>query len=263
MTVNLAEGEVAVCTFSNFEEEVEPPTGSITIIKDATPLDASGDDTPFGFGGDLGIFELRDPSDPSKTVADLDPGTYTVIEDALAGGWKFDSVDCEALSWSADGQSVTVNLAEGEVAVCTFSNFEEEVEAPTGSITIIKDATPSDDTVFTFDAGALGTFTLMDPAAPSKTFAELEAGTYVVSEGTLPGDWVFNTIECTAADYSVDGQSVTIDLAEGEAAVCTFYNGALPFTGPNPLQLPLLLAGLAGLTMGLGLLLMSRRKENA
>jgi hypothetical protein len=161
VTVNLAEGEVAVCTFYNFEEEVEPPTGSITIIKDATPLDASGDDTPFGFGGDLGIFELKDPSDPSITVADLLAGSYTISEDALSGGWKLDSVGCEALSWSADGQSVTVNLAEGEVAVCTF------------------------------------------------------------------------------------------------------YNGALPFTGPNPLQLPLLLAGLAGLTMGLGLLLMSRRKENA
>jgi hypothetical protein len=167
------------------------------------------------------------------------------------------------LSWSADGQSVTVDLAEGEAAVCTFYNYEEQVEAPAGSITIIKDATPADDTAFAFDAGALGTFTLMDPAAPSKTFTELEAGTYVVSEGTLPGDWVFNKIECAAADYSVNGQSVTVNLAEGEAAVCTFYNGGLPFTGPSPLELPLFLAGLAGLTLGLGLLLMSRRRETA
>ena len=170
--IDLGPGEVVTCTFEN----LNPPEGSITIIKDATPLDASGDDTPFGFGGDLGIFELKDPSDPSKTVADLDPGTYTVIEDALAGGWKFDSVDCEALSWSADGQSVTVNLAEGEVAVCTFSNFEEEVEPPTGSITIIKDATPldasGDDTPFGF-GGDLGIFELRDPSDPSKTVADL------------------------------------------------------------------------------------------
>jgi hypothetical protein len=155
--IDLAAGEVVTCTFSN----LNPPEGSITIIKDATPLDASGNDIPFGFSGDLGIFELMDPSDPSVTVADLPAGSYTITEGALSGDWKFDEVVCEALSWSADGQSVTVNLAEGE------------------------------------------------------------------------------------------------------AAVCTFYNGALPFTGPSPLELPLFLAGLAGLTMGLGLLLMSRRRQMA
>ncbi len=70
-------------------------------------------DTPFGFSGDLGIFELKDPSDPSKTVADLVPGTYTVTEGALSGDWKFDEVVCDALSWSADGQSVTVESGPG------------------------------------------------------------------------------------------------------------------------------------------------------
>ncbi len=65
---------------------MEPPAGSITIIKDATPLDASGDDTPFGFSGDLGAFDLMDPSDPSlTTVADLLAGPYTITEGALAG----------------------------------------------------------------------------------------------------------------------------------------------------------------------------------
>ena len=263
-TIDLAQGEAAVCTFYNFEEEVEPPTGSITIIKDATPLDASGDDTPFGFSGDLGAFALMDPSDPSYTAADLLAGRYTITEDALAGTWGFDEVVCDALSWSADGQSVTVDLAEGEVAVCTFFNFEEEVLDPTGALTIIKDATPGDNTVFTFDAGALGAFSLKDPADPSKTFSLLEPGTYTVTEGALPADWTFQKVECTAGDWSADGRTVTVNLAEGEVATCTFFNvGELPFTGPSPLRFAMLLAGLASLTMGLALLLLSRRRVMA
>jgi LPXTG-motif cell wall-anchored protein len=258
--IDLSAGEVVTCTFSN----LNPPEGSITIIKDATPLDASGDDTPFGFSGDLGAFTLMDPSDPSKTVIDLAPGLYVVTEGALPENWVLGSVVCDARSWSADGSSVTIDLAQGETVVCTFSNFEQETLAPTGVLTIIKDATPGDNTVFNCDAGALGTFSLKDPADPSKTFSQLEPGTYTVTEAALTGAWALREVECTAGDWSADGSSVTVNLAEGEVAECTFFNdGELPFTGPDAALVPALLAGLAALTLGLGLLLLSRRRETA
>jgi hypothetical protein len=40
--------------------------------------------------------------------------------------------------------------------------------------------------------------------------------------------WEFASVACDALDYTTDGSSVTVNLAEGEAAVCTFTNGGLP-----------------------------------
>jgi len=60
-------------------------------------------------------------------------------------------------------------------------------------------------------------------------------------------------VECTALDWEQSGASVSVNLAEGEAAVCTFTNGQLPYTGSRPLMLPLLIAGLWALLMGLGM----------
>ena len=194
----------------------------------------------------------------------LVPGSYTVAEGALPENWVFEKVECDAASWLAEGQSVTIDLAQGETVVCTFFNFEEAVLAPTASLTIIKDADPADDTVFHFDAGALGTFTLQDPSDPSQAFTELEAGTYIVSENSLPAVWGLTGIECTALDWSISGQSVTVNLGEGEVASCTFFNeGELPFTGPSPMLLPMFCGGLALLLLGSGLLLLARRKEKA
>ena len=68
-------------------------------------------------------------------------------------------------------------------------------------------------------------------------------------------------MECTVADYEVDGASVTVNLAEGEAVVCTFTNGELPYTGAQPLNLPLVVAGLAALFMGMALALWSLTRE--
>jgi len=72
--------------------------------------------------------------------------------------------------------------------------------------------------------------------------------------------WAFAGVECTAADWDSSGASVTVNLAEGEAAVCTFTNGQLPYTGPQPFVLPLLIAGLWSVLAGLGLVLWSSMK---
>ena len=250
-----------------FEGAIAGPTGSLTITKVATPLGES-DTTAFRFEGSLGAFRLHDGE--SAVFPASNAGAYTISE-ALSGSWGLTGVECTAtvLSLDLDAASVTVRLREGEVAACTFTNVEEEEEetlGPTGSLTIEKEAAPADDTVFSFDGGVLGDFDLQDPSGPSRTFSELEAGAYTISE-SLPGPaggWHFVEVECEALDWSASGPSVVVNLAEGEAARCTFRNAAdLPYTGTPSWVVSALLIGLAALLLGLVVVIETRRKETS
>jgi hypothetical protein len=200
-----------------------------------------------------GGLELMDPSDPSRTFSDLEAGSYTVTEQALAG-WHLAGVICDALDWSASGQSVTVNLAEGEAAACTFTNERDRVLDPTGSLTIIKQTNPAggNGVAFTTSDNLAGPFTLDDDVP--MLLSELEPGVYTVTEDEPGADWAFQNVQCEAVDWSAEGRSVTVNLAEGEAAVCTFYNiTELPFTGSPSGLLPLLIMGLGALALGIGM----------
>lgn len=246
--IGLSQGETVTCTFDDHYQEVQRPHGSLEIVKATVPAGGAG----FGFdAGGLGTFSLDDGG--SRLLDDLAAGAYTVTE-TPAACWVFESVVCStvpgaAVDYDVVGAGVTVNLAEGQDVTCTFTNREEETVGPEGSLTIIKRTVPVGGAGFGFDAAALGTFSLDDGG--SKTFTDLAAGAYVVTE-TPAADWEFAQVECDALDYVAAGASVTVNLAEGEVAVCTFTNGELPYTGTGPLTLPLLLAGLATLLMGLG-----------
>jgi len=235
------------------QELVSSPTASLTISKAADPF-ASEDDTVFEFGGTLGGFSLA--AGESVTFAGLEPGSYTVSE-VLPGGWRFDGVTCQGVEpeVSAGEAAMTVTLRMGEPAACTFYNYQEQVQGPAASLTIVEQTTPAGGEGFSFDAGDLGTFTLADGA--SEVFSELAAGTYTVAQTDPGGDWLFRQVQCRAGDYQAAGGSVTVNLGEGEAAVCTFINGTgeLPFTGAW-LPLPLLLvAGVWTLLVGLGVVI--------
>ena len=254
--IGLSGGEVVTCTFTNTYQQIDDPKGSLTIIKVATPL-VAGDATLFPFLASLGDFTLADGE--SKVFTELDPGAYSVSETLPVSAdpnsvWRLEGIECTANSFSVDEDnlSVTVNLAESEAAVCTFYNTEESVSGPTGSLTIIKQTVPAGGTGFDFDAGSLGTFGLDDDG--SVTFDQLAAGAYTVAENDPGGEWAFAQVDCTALDWEQSGASVTVNLAEGEAAVCTFQNGQLPYTGPQPFMMPLLIAALWGLLAGLALM---------
>ena len=260
--IDLNPGETVTCVFTNtFEGETAGPQASLTITKVATPL-VELDSTAFQFGGSLGAFALQNGE--SAVFSELDGGPYTVSE-TLSGGWELTGVECTApvLALDLATATVTVNLAEGEVAQCTFTNEEqEETLGPTGSLTIEKEAAPADDTVFSFDGGVLGDFELQDPSEPSVIFGELEAGAYTVTELAAGGDWQFAGVECSALDWSASGSSVVVNLAEGEAALCTFRNATdLPYTGASRWLVPTLLIGLAALLLGLVVMIETRRRE--
>jgi hypothetical protein len=241
-------------------EQISSPTASLTISEIAIPL-AAGDDTVFQFGGSLGGFGLADGE--SVVFAGLAAGSYTVAE-ILPEGWRFDAVTClgvEPQVVEAEA-AMTITLEQGQPAACTFHNYQEQVAGPAGSLTVAQVTTPAGGVGFSFiPSENLGGPFILDDGG-SVVFSELAAGTYTVAEGNLGDDWSFQKVECEALEWDADGSSVTVSLAEGEAAVCTFYStaGDLPFTGAW-LPLPLaLLAGLGALVMGLGVVVWSRMR---
>lgn len=229
-------------------ELTSSPTASLTITKAAEAL-AGGDATVFSFDGAFGPFTLADGE--QVVFAGLPPGSYTVSE-TLPAGWVFDGVTCLGVEPEVSVASVTITLQQGQPAACTFSSHQERVAGPGASLAIVQQTTPAGGEGLAFDGGDLGAFSLAD--GESQSFADLSVGSYTVIQTEPGADWPLRSVECTASDYEVTGGSVTIDLAEGEAAVCTFINGAgeLPQTGMQQFTLLLLVAGVWVLLIGLG-----------
>lgn len=245
-----------ICTFHN--QGPNPRPGRIHVDKVVSSADAPA--ATFEFDASWGEqFMLGDGE--SHASGALAAGAYAVTEN-LPAGFELESVACATVpgavaDYEATGSGVMVELAEGQVVFCTFTNRYQEEHGPEGSLTIIKRTVPAGGTGFEFDGGALGTFSLDDGGI--ETFTGLAAGEYVVTE-TPAADWEFASVECDALDWEADGPSVTVNLGEGEAAVCTFSNGELPYTGLS-VWLPLLLGGLTALLAGLGLWARSWMRE--
>jgi hypothetical protein len=52
----------------------------------------------------------------------------------------------------------------------------------------------------------------------------LQAGTYTVTEGADPSGFTFESLSCTGGTTSTNGKTATINLAPGDAVVCTYVN---------------------------------------
>lgn len=109
--------------------------GEIIVDKVTDP---GHDDTAFDFswgpGGDAsGAFSLTD-DDAAFSTGLLDPGGYTVAE-AEREGWMLSGLACvddgtgDAAAASYDGAAAMIDLAPGQVVVCTFTNEKEETPA--------------------------------------------------------------------------------------------------------------------------------------
>jgi hypothetical protein len=136
--------------------EFEFPTGIGIDVTDNIYIAETGNHRVQKFGYDF-FFRLDDavPDDGDEfadylTFENLDPGSYTFTE-TLPVNWILSDILCtggSSVTTDQPNQKVTVNLAADEDVVCTFQN-----ETP--SITIIKDANPSDGTNFAFTTNAL------------------------------------------------------------------------------------------------------------
>jgi hypothetical protein len=154
-------------------------------------------------------------TDGQQIVVDnLLPGNYSVTE-SVPVGWELTDIVCNDDDSIGDIGTATANfvLDAGETVTCVFINTE--LGAMEGTITILKQATPSD-TGQSFEfTGDLGTFSLMHGEFVVET---RPPGTYAVSEA-VPDGWQLDSATCS------DGSPVSaIVLEAGENVTCTFTN---------------------------------------
>ena len=189
--------------------------------------------------------------------------------------------DIDTGSGAASNPRALDNGADYEAIACIAAAPPPPPPPPpppeVGSITIVKDAVPDSGVVFAF-TGDLGKWALDEDGGSSvpssRTFANLEPGTYEVKETTVEG-WELTKIACTdpddGTDVDVGEATATIDLDAGEDVVCTFTNSRLAVLGQKP---PLPATGVPGLgilslfgggliTAGFGMRSMAERIPNA
>ncbi len=107
---------------------VTTPTGSITITKITSPTPAVGQ--TFGFTGDFGAFNLDTDGGTGTpntiTFGTLPAATFNVTESTIPANWSLTNLLCTnstgASTFSYNGATATINLAQGGVVTCTYTN---------------------------------------------------------------------------------------------------------------------------------------------
>ena len=114
-------------------EVLPTATGRITVVKQVNPEAPDGWTFEFD-GGELGTFELADGDE--ETSFNVDPGNFTITEEAVSGGWAFESAACvdqdDEVVGEADGDgSVDFAVAPDADVTCTFVNeYTAPIVAP-------------------------------------------------------------------------------------------------------------------------------------
>ena len=188
---------------------VTPTDGSLTVTKKTT-----GGDGTFNFTYNGGSFMITtSDGDGSKTISDFTPGSYSVTEGSLGGGWSMTNNTC-----------TNVNVVAGQTATC---EIDDQYIAPqgTGSLTVKKITTGSDGTFkFASDDSGVGNFAITTVSGTgSQTFNNLVPGSYDVDEITplpLGNGWTETKTTC-------DGVTVTA----GQTAACEIDNMFTPPAG--------------------------------
>jgi hypothetical protein len=189
--------------------------GTIIVEKQTDP---PGSLQSFTFTGDA-AGELMDGE---QIVNELAAGEYSATE-IVPEGWELTDITCGNAESSGDLTTATANfvVAAAEIVTCVFTNTLLAGEF--GTITIVKQASPSDtDQLFSF-SGDLGNFELMHGESFATT---VSPGTYGVSEA-VPDGWQLDSATCD------DGSPVNaIELEAGENVTCTFNNSQLAMVAP-------------------------------
>ncbi|MDT8450327.1 MAG: ice-binding family protein, partial [Wenzhouxiangellaceae bacterium] len=147
-TVTTANSTIAV------PEGCPEETGTIIVQKQTNP---EGSPQVFTFTGDA-AGDLTD--DEQIIVGNLAPGNYSSTE-SVPAGWELTDIVCNDDDSTGDLGTATANfvLDAGEAVTCVFINTEDT--ATDGTITILKQADPSDTGQFFDFTGDLGNFSLM------------------------------------------------------------------------------------------------------
>lgn len=239
LTVNQTTGDdFNTCSFTNTRD-----TGSLRVNKQ---VDLNGDGdfrddheqsnskaNQLGFRWSLNSTAFN--KQMGETIYDIPtsiPNTvsYSVAENEIDGyhlaGWSLNG-SCREPQTS----SILVPITKNTTTTLTLCNVHD-----TGSITIVKDATPNSDEEFEFESNKFHDFELVDGGreegrrdhdehdSNSKKFEDIITGEYKFEEESKHG-WTLDSVTCEGAEeYDVRGSKLTIDLQNYEDVVCTFHN---------------------------------------
>src|SRR4051794_14378947 len=214
----LGAGETVTCTFTNTKR------GTIIVEKQTSPDGAAGQ---FTFTGDA-AGSIGDNG--QIVVPNLVPGTYTSTEGPIGLLFDLGAVTCDDANsvGNVATSTATFHLEAGETVKCTFTNVQR------GTITIIKDADPTDpqDFGFTTTGTGLSPFSLDDDGdnantlSNTTTFQNLVAGSYSVTESATSG-WDLTGITCEAggtSSFVIDGATANLTLTVGGSLTCVYHN---------------------------------------
>lgn len=164
--------------------------------------------------------------------SDLLPGVYAVCEEASetqADAWL------QTYPASSDGcYEINIDVSGEENTAINFGNMH------LAQLTIVKDVQPDSTKAFTFktdlaqdELGGDLSFSLTDDGSNlgtnMKKFESLMPGTYTITE-VAENAWKLDDIVCTGTGVTMtrDGAKLTVTLAAGAAASCTFVNSFIP-----------------------------------
>lgn len=184
------------CSVGNMDRSLDANavvfSSAITVIKAATPESSAS----FSFGASpspLSNFSLVDDgtsTDRTTISGIVDFTTYTIAEE-LKSGWDFGSASCVIQapfggSYLVSGRTVTIDLREGEIVTCTFTNSESTTTTTTSTTT----TTPETTTTVPATTTTAAATTTSAPAATSTSTTVMPEITTTTSPGLpaiLPG----------------------------------------------------------------------------
>lgn len=187
--------------------------------------------------------QLRTTTDANGkySFSGLTIGQYIVCEDQK-DGW--------AQTYPMDVTKNKCNVADiqqsGGVYTRNFGNMQ------LAKLTIVKDVRPDSTKTFSFttdvakdELGKDVSFSLTDDGSSlgtnTKKFENVLPGTYTITENQLSG-WKLDNIACTGTGVTMtrDGAKLTVTLAAGAVAACTFVNSFIPQVLAETYPLPTL-----------------------
>ena len=190
------------------------------------PADAAQDFDYTTTGSQLSDFSLDDDADATLsntqvfTVSGAGFGSKSITESAVAG-WSNTSLVCS--EGTVDGSTATLDVDPGDDITCTYVNKRA------AKLTIVKDAQPdgAKDFDYTTTGAGLSDFSLDDDADATLSNTKVftvegnQLGEKSVTEQASAG-WSLTDVTCSQG--TVDGATVTVDLAAGDDVTCTYVN---------------------------------------
>jgi len=258
ITVNLAPGDNATCTYTNARNVVD-----LTVLKQtvggvgsfpvtvttptAQTTNLTATTTTEGVPAEACPSGSSPPCDVVDNPASL-PATYTVAETlpatTAAGSWAVTAFDCNGVSQTPAVSQAVLVTSNSENLACTFTN----TFTPTGSITLTKTTTGSTGTVefAIVPTTSSGESSVADPVYSATTtqagvpatatkvsgdysLDSLDLGQYSIVESgpsdSADGTWAPQAISCDGAAAQQTPSDVLVTLTSADPHVtCAFTN---------------------------------------